>query len=175
MKKILTSVFVSALFLPLAVFAQTATNVSSSNSTASSTPSVALVSDYAYSKITATSTAQVLHFGFTFKVTSYGKTIYISRDSDAFKKVVHNAETGAIYQPTTTLVSSSAEITPDGKSYVVNSGQTAIFSVLNTYDPKNYSFYYETLDILRYGTTYQHVLTKLLTLPNTFATSAVAG
>jgi len=116
-------------------------------------------------------TEQTGTFTFTFNVTAFGQSIYVGSTTNAFYVSVIDNSTGVATTTSGAALTSSANRSPLG-NWLINSGQTATFTVSVAKTSGQGHFFYAVLNGLTYGTADNATASASTTLPSTYTTPA---
>jgi hypothetical protein len=120
--------------------------------------------------VSQNATTQTGTFNFVFNVTAFGQSIYVPASASAFTATLYN-QTSATSSPITNGAI-TANVNLQNGAYMVNSGQTAQFTITLSRTSGANQFYYAQLNTLNYGTT-TGAYTQTVAFPSAYTTSAV--
>ncbi len=125
------------------------------------------------------STSQKGTFTFTFNVTAFGETVYLGTSTSAYTIHMHTTSGSGTTTPDSSVLTavgtngSTVNTSPVG-NYVINPGQTAAVTVTGTLSNGAGSFYYATLDALKYSLSDTTTYSQSVNLTTNYRTQAVS-
>jgi peptidoglycan hydrolase-like protein with peptidoglycan-binding domain len=120
--------------------------------------------------VSQNATAQTGTFNFVFNVTAFGQSIYVPASASAFTATLYDQTSATSSAITNGAI--TANVNLQNGAYMVNSGQTAQFTITLSKTSGANQFYYAQLNTLNYGTT-TGSYTAVVNFPSAYTTNAV--